>query len=111
MGDPGQWRLAELAKVSPEVAQDPLYQQVVMGLERIFRGEPVDDLSYEAESIILYISGRALKEFCAANAGEHDAWRMDESTWSRWIEAGSLLSEETERLLGPWIRDWIDGRT
>jgi hypothetical protein len=81
-----------------------------MGLERIFHGEPVDGLTDEAENIVLYISGRALKEFCEANAGEHEAWGMDEAVWSRWIAAGQALGDETECMLGPWIADWIDGR-
>jgi hypothetical protein len=69
-------------------ATDTLLQQVMTGVERLIDGDAehaFDGLSDEEECLALIISGRTLLQFCDANAGKHEGWDMDATTWQQWI--------------------------
>jgi len=89
-----------------------LEAQVMAGIEHLMSGDGkyLTELPDDAQHLVLLVSARALAEFCDANAGRHEQWGMDEATWAHWIQQGRHLVFETERLLGPWLDAWIDGR-
>jgi hypothetical protein len=88
-----------------------LHAQVMTGLEHLFVGDGnyIADLPDEVQNLVLILSARALADFCDANEGKHEVWGVDESTWAAWIANGRTLVAETDALLGPWPKAWLDG--
>lgn len=88
-----------------------LSEEVMTGLQRILEGNGDyvnDNLSEEAQNLVLIISARSMARFCDEHEGNHEAWGEDADTWAERIAGFRELAAETEAMLGPWFIEWIE---
>jgi hypothetical protein len=93
------------ADVNRALDHDALFHPVKTRVERIMRGDgehAFDGLTDEAQDLALSISGRALMQFCDANAGKHEEWG-----WRKSRESGGLST--AGRSLLRWKTCWGHG--